>query len=59
MFPLPQLAGLIEPNVGRCNLQLIPGNQFGEYEYTRSLEEVCYIHVYRTHLMMEQPITSF
>ena len=39
-LPLPQLAGLVEPNVGQCNLQLIPGNQFGEYEYTRSLKEV-------------------
>ena len=35
-FP-PQLAGIVEPNDGSCNLVKIPS---GEYEYARPLDQV-------------------
>ena len=36
----PQLAGIVQPNDGNCNLAKIPGNSLGEYEYTRPLDHV-------------------
>ena len=39
-FPSAQLAGIVQPNDGSCNLAKIPNNEFGEYEYTRSLNQV-------------------
>ena len=36
----PQIAGIVQPNDGRCNLAKIPDNRFGEYEYTRPLVQV-------------------
>ena len=35
-----QFAGIVQPNNGRCNLAEIPDSEFGEYEYTRALNQV-------------------
>ena len=40
VVPSAQLAGIVQPNDGSCNLAKIPNNEFGEYEYTRSLNQV-------------------
>ena len=42
-----QLAGIVQPNDGRCNLDKIPGSKFGEYEYTRALNQVRIIFNYQ------------
>ena len=36
----PQIAGIVQPNDGNCNLAEIPGSTFGEYEYTKPLDQV-------------------